>query len=174
MDAARSRVPPDHAARSGAWRRLAVRESARCGHYWAFIGHSLGRGGADAYRRASALPATYVFPNRASSYAVLDAALAANPDDGTARLLRGSLYLSSGLVSEAIADWERARSVAPDLPTLHRNLGMTLLHQGKASAAITVLKEGVAHDPAKRRGLYDARSGVRHSSGARRRSDRAA
>jgi predicted Zn-dependent protease len=116
-------------------------------YYRAFVGRSLDRGEADAYRRASVLPPTYVFPNRASSYAVLDAALAANPDDGTARLLRGSLYLSSGLVSEAIADWERARTVAPDLPTLHRNLGMTLLHQGKASAAVTVLKEGVAHDP---------------------------
>jgi tetratricopeptide (TPR) repeat protein len=116
-------------------------------YYRAFVGQRLGRGEPDAYRRASALSTTYVFPNRASSYAVLDAALTANPDDGTARLLRGSLYLSSGLIPEAIADWERARRVAPDLPTLHRNLGLTLLHEGKTDAAIAVLKDGIAHDP---------------------------
>lgn len=115
-------------------------------YYRAFVGQRLGRGEPDAYRRASALSTTYVFPNRASSYSVLDTALAANADDGTARLLRGALYLSSGLVSQAIDDWERARRVAPALPTLHRNLGMTLLHEGKTEAAIAVLKEGIAHD----------------------------
>ena len=62
------------------------------------------------------------------------------------RFLRGCLYLSSGLVASAIADWERARTVAPDLPTLHRNLGMTLLHEGRTDEAIAVLKEGIAHD----------------------------
>ncbi len=116
-------------------------------YYRAFVGKTLGRVDVDdAYRRASDLDTTYVFPNRASSYAVLDAALAANPDDGTARFLRGSLYLSSGLSASAIADWQRARTISPDLPTLHRNLGMTLLHEGKTTEAIEVLKEGIAHD----------------------------
>ena len=115
-------------------------------YYRAFVGQQLRRTDAEAYRNASTLPITYVFPNRASSYAVLDAALAASPDDGTARFLRGCLYLSSGLVKSAIADWERARTIAPDLPTLHRNLGMTLLHEGRTDEAIAVLKEGIAHD----------------------------
>ena len=115
-------------------------------YYRAFVGQQLRRTGAEAYRSASTLPITYVFPNRASSYAVLDAALAASPDDGTARFLRGCLYLSSGLVGSAIADWERARTIAPDLPTLHRNLGMTLLHEGRTDEAIAVLKEGIVHD----------------------------
>ena len=115
-------------------------------YYRAFVARQLGRSDADAYPRASALATTYVFPNRASSYVVLDAALSANPDDGTARYLRGCLYLSSGLVSSAIADWERVKSVAPNLPTLHRNLGMTLLHEGRLDEAIAVLKEGIVHD----------------------------
>ncbi len=115
-------------------------------YYRAFVGERLGRTGADAYRRAAALPAGYVFPNRASSYAVLDAAMRANPDDGTALYLRGCLYLSSGLVSAAIADWQRAQAMAPDLPTLHRNLGMTLLHEGRLADAIAVLQQGVLHD----------------------------
>jgi tetratricopeptide (TPR) repeat protein len=116
-------------------------------YYRAFVAKQLGRDDADAYRRASILATTYVFPNRASSYAVLNAALSANPDDGTARYLRGCLYLSSGLVTSAIADWERARTVAANLPALHRNLGMTLLHEGSLDEAIAVLKEGIAHDP---------------------------
>ena len=115
-------------------------------YYRAFVGNALGRLAGDTYRRASALDTAYVFPSRASSYAVLDAALAANPDDGTARFLRGSLFLSSGLVTSAIADWQRARGTAPDLPTLHRDLGMTLLHEGRTQEAIEVLKEGIAHD----------------------------
>src|SRR4029078_7845552 len=79
------------------------------------------------YRRAPALPTSYVFPGRASTYAVLRAALRANADDATARALLGSLYLSSGLVDEAIGEWQRARVLRPDIPTLHRNLGLALL-----------------------------------------------
>jgi tetratricopeptide (TPR) repeat protein len=115
-------------------------------YYRAFVAKQLGRDDADAYRRASVLATTYVFPSRASSYAVLNTALSANPDDGTARYLRGCLFLSSGLVASAIADWERARMVAPNLPALHRNLGMTLLHEGRLEEAIAVLEEGITHD----------------------------
>jgi tetratricopeptide (TPR) repeat protein len=115
-------------------------------YYRAFVGERLGRTGADAYQHAAALSARYVFPNRASTYPVLDAAMQANPDDGTALFLRGCLYLSSGLVSAAIADWQRAQALAPATPTLHRNLGMTLLHEGRLADAIAVLQEGVAHD----------------------------
>ena len=139
-------------------------------YYRAFVGQRLGRDDADAYRRASILATTYVFPNRASSYAVLNAALAANPDDGTARYLRGCLYLSSGLVASAIADWERARTVAPDLPTLHRNLGMTLLHEGQTRRGDCRPERRHRARRAKRRGLRGARSGLRRDGNARRRA----
>src|SRR5207244_519479 len=110
---------------------------------------------ADDYRRASALPTTYVFPSRASAYAVLRAALRANADDATARVLLGSLYLSGGLVDEAIGEWQRARALRPEIPTLHRSLGLALLlGKDDAGEARRVFVEGAARD-ARNVEIYD-------------------
>jgi tetratricopeptide (TPR) repeat protein len=100
------------------------------------------------HRRARELSAAYVFPNRRSSYVFLVNAIVSNPDDHQARSLLGSLYLSSGLVDQAIGEWQAARAAKPPIPTLHRNLGLTLLH-GKAdlAGARTVLEEGLGADP---------------------------
>jgi tetratricopeptide (TPR) repeat protein len=107
----------------------------------------MGGSGNDDFRAAARLPLTYVFPSRRSSYAVLRAALAANPEDGRAMFLLGALHLSDGLFDAAIADWTEARTRAAGTPTLARNLGMTLLHFGRVDAAVDVLTEGVANDP---------------------------
>jgi tetratricopeptide (TPR) repeat protein len=117
-------------------------------YYRAFAREQLGLTPADDYRRAATLPTAYVFPSRASTYAVLRAALRANGEDATARLLLGSLYLSGGLVDEAIEEWQRARSFRPAIPTLHRNLGLALLlGKGEAEEARRVFEEGLTHDP---------------------------
>jgi tetratricopeptide (TPR) repeat protein len=78
---------------------------------------------------------------------VLRAALKANPADGHALFLLGSLHFADGLVDSAIADWTRAAALAPDTPTLHRNLGRALLQAGRADAAIDVLTQGTHFDP---------------------------
>jgi tetratricopeptide (TPR) repeat protein len=117
-------------------------------YYRAFAREQSGLTAVDDYRRAATLPTAYVFPSRASTYAVLRAALGANADDGTARFLLGSLYLSGGLVDEAVGEWQRVRALRPGIPTLHRNLGLALL-LGKSDAAEArrVFEEGLAHDP---------------------------
>jgi tetratricopeptide (TPR) repeat protein len=123
-------------------------------YYRAFAREQRGAATADEYRRASSLPVTYVFPSRASSYAVLRAALRRNADDATARFLLGSLYFSAGLVDEAVAEWQRARALNPGIPTLHRNLGLALLlGKDDAEGARRVL-EGVEHD-ARNVEIYD-------------------
>ncbi len=116
-------------------------------YYRGFVRQKMGGSGNDDFRAAARLPLTYVFPSRRSSYAVLRAALAANPDDGRAMFLLGALHLSDGLFDAAIADWTEARTRAAGTPTLARNLGMTLLHFGRVDAAVDVLTEGVANDP---------------------------
>ena len=117
-------------------------------YYRAFAHERKGLAAADDYRRASALPTAYVFPSRASTYSVLRAALGANADDATARALLGSLYFSGGLVDEAIGEWQRARALRPEIPTLHRNLGLALLlGKDDAEEARRVFVEAVARDP---------------------------
>src|SRR5439155_10450940 len=123
-------------------------EHALLAYYRAFVREQLGLASADDYRRAAALPTAYIFPSRASTYAVLRSALRANGDDASARFLLGSLYLSGGLVDEAIDEWQRARALRPAIPTLHRDLGLTLLlGKGDAEEARRVFEEGLAHDP---------------------------
>ncbi|MDO8834539.1 MAG: DUF6067 family protein, partial [Vicinamibacterales bacterium] len=105
------------------------------------------------YAAASAMPTTYVFPHRAESLAVLRDAVTRNPEDPTAHFLLGSLYLSGGMVDEAMKAWESARALRPGMATLHRNMGYTLLQRGDVEQAIAVFREGTTHDAANE-GVY--------------------
>ena len=101
------------------------------------------------YDSARSLPTEYTFPNRRSDYLVLQTALLLHPDDPTAQFLRGSRYLASGLTERAIDAWRRVRHVRPAIPTLHRNLGLALLHgSGNYKEARAVLEEGTTVDAA--------------------------
>lgn len=125
------------------------RDSPLIAYYRGYVRERLGRSPAADYERARSLSTTYVFPARRSSYAVLGAALRANPEDGVARYLLGSLYLASGLSDQAIDAWQRVRKTGPPIATLHRSLGLALLHgRGDYAAARAVLEEGAAADPA--------------------------
>ena len=123
------------------------------------------------FRAASAMPVTYVFPNRPQTFPVLEAALAADPGDATARFLLGSLHLSGGHVEPAMREWETTRRLKPDTPTLHRNMGYTVLRSGgRIERAIELFKEGRTHDPLNV-GLYfgldEALTRSGHSAGER-------
>jgi tetratricopeptide (TPR) repeat protein len=116
-------------------------------YYRGYCRERLRGSGEDDYRTASSLPTRHVFPNRASTFPVLRAALRANPGDATARFLLGSLLLSAGRSEEAIAEWQETRRLNPRLAVLHRNLGLTLLHaRGDVEGALTVLLEGLEVD----------------------------
>ncbi len=99
------------------------------------------------YALASTLPTTYVFPNRPESMTVLTDAVTRNPRDATAHFLLGSLHLSSGMTEAALKSWESARALVPEIPTLHRNMGFTLLQGGELEKAIAVFREGTRYDP---------------------------
>jgi tetratricopeptide (TPR) repeat protein len=106
-----------------------------------------GSGRAD-YDAASKLSTRYVFPSRPMSLLVFPRALAANPQDATARFLLGTLLLASGRAPEAVREWQEARRLDKSLPVLHRNLGRALLQiQGDVEGALAVFMEGMSADP---------------------------
>ncbi len=117
-------------------------------YYRGYCREKLGVAAQSDFAAASSLPTTYVFPQRAESIPVLRRALELNPSDATAHFLLGSLYLSGGLAERAVQEWQEARRLRPDIPVLHRNLGMTLLHAlRQPEQALEVLSEGTRRDP---------------------------
>ena len=123
-------------------------ESPLVALYRGYARERAGQRGGDDYRLAETLPTAYVFPARRSSYRVLQSALDANPNAGRARYLLGALYLSSGLTEQAIESWQKVRPLQPAIPTLHRSLGLALMHgPGDFAAARAVLDEGLDADP---------------------------
>ena len=121
-------------------------QSPLVAYYRAYVRAKGGTNPAADLETARSLPTAYEFPNRRSSYSVLNEALKTEASDGTARFLLGSLYLSSGLVQPAIDTWQQVRKVRPQTPVLHRNLGLALLQRSNYTDARTVLQEGIAAD----------------------------
>ncbi len=119
------------------------------------------------FENASQLPLSYVFPRRAETAAVLEAALQSNPSDASALALLGHLRMASGLTEQAVAYWRRAAAIRPEIPALHRSLGWTLMHlQNKPAEAIAAFQEGVradAENPDVYLGLTDAQLALNRS-----------
>jgi len=117
-------------------------------YYRAYVRELLGDDGAADRGAASEMPTRYVFPKRAMSFAVLRDALRHDPDDATAHFLLGSLHLAGGRADSAMAHWERARVLNPRIPTLHRNMGRTVLASGGSpERAAGLFSEGRTVDP---------------------------
>jgi tetratricopeptide (TPR) repeat protein len=91
--------------------------------YRAFCRKTSGGGDAAAdLRAAGELPVRYVFPNRASSFRVLRAAVAADSSNASAHFLLGRLYLSSLMTAEAITEWRSAQNAKGRFPELAPDL----------------------------------------------------
>jgi tetratricopeptide (TPR) repeat protein len=103
--------------------------------------------GSGAFDQAANLPTDYVFPSRAEDLEVLSAALKSNPQDASAHYLIGTLYFSKGLADQALAEWQQARQLNPQIPVLHASLGRALLHiKDKPEEALNVFQEGLRTD----------------------------
>ena len=117
-------------------------------YYRGYCREKAGENGREDFVQASRQSTKYVFPNRAETFPVLRKALEVNPEDATARFLLGSLYLSGGMADDALREWEKANSLNPAMPVLHRNIGMTLIHaKSDPARALEVFKEGIRWDP---------------------------
>jgi tetratricopeptide (TPR) repeat protein len=117
-------------------------------YYRAYCREKLGQSADADLSAAEKLPTNYVFPSRATDLEVLHAALGVNPDDATALYLLGTLYFSRGLTEPALAEWEQARQINPQIPVLHASLGRALLHaKDNPEQALAVFLEGLRSDP---------------------------
>ena len=117
----------------------------------------LGQPGKDDFEKASRMDVRYIFPNRAGDFAVLQAALKANPADVTALYLAGELALASGDVDRAVELWMRARELHPRILWLYGALGRALLElKNDPESALSVYQDGVklyGQDAALQKGL---------------------
>src|SRR6202021_743962 len=119
-------------------------------YYRGYCRQKLDQSGAADFKLASAQRLEYVFPNRASSLAPLQAAIKEDAQDGSAHFLLGLLYLNDNWTANAIAELQAAKAIRKDIPELYFALGAALLSsQDGKSAAMSVLQEGIAAAPSR-------------------------
>ena len=117
-------------------------------YYRGYCREKLGHSGVGDFNAAAKLAADYVFPSRAEDLQVLAAALNSNAEDASAHYLLGTLYFSKGVTDEALAEWDQARKLNPQIRVLHASLGRALLHgKNDPEQALTVFQEGLHNDP---------------------------
>jgi tetratricopeptide (TPR) repeat protein len=103
----------------------------------AIIETQLGLPSADeTWARANAAPLDYCFPSRLEEMIVLQAAIAAHPDQPSAFYLLGNWLYDRRRHEEAIDVWEIAAKLNPEFPTVWRNLGIAMFNvRGDAAHA---------------------------------------
>ncbi|MGI8743877.1 MAG: DUF5107 domain-containing protein [Bryobacteraceae bacterium] len=117
-------------------------------YYRGYCRQKAGANGKPDFALAAQQSTLYVFPHRPQSFAVLDAALKANPSDAAAHFLLGCLQMSTGVPTLAFNEWQQAYKLNARFPTLHALLGRVLLDVKKdPTAALKVFREGMAIDP---------------------------
>lgn len=98
------------------------------------------------YKQAAAMPPDYCFPFRLETLEVLDAALAADPNDARAYYYKGNL-LYDLQPENAMICWEKSRSLDDSLATVHRNLGWVYSRiQNDMPKAIGCYEKAIACD----------------------------
>ncbi len=110
-------------------------------YYRAFIHARMGQDTTADLQAAAAGSTQYVFPNRWSSFAVLNSALKANQSDARAHFLLGRLLVDQMKVDEALEQWQQAAKLSPALPELQRDMAQLLSVVKKDSAGHMVVKE---------------------------------
>jgi tetratricopeptide (TPR) repeat protein len=117
-------------------------------YYRAYCRRKLGEEGAADFKLASSQRLEYVFPNRAGSVAVLQAAIHEDPQDASAHFLLGLLYLDANSAGDSIAELQAARAIRKDIPELYFVLARAFWRakEGKG-AAVSLLREGVQANP---------------------------
>jgi len=108
------------------------------------------------FARAQSLPPDYCFPQRLESVLILEAALAANPNDARAAYYLGTFWYAHRRYEQAIDCWERARELDPQFPTVHRNLGLAYFNKrNEPERAEESYERAFALNPNDARVLYE-------------------
>ena len=145
------KVPPDEAEPGS----VLPQQHPLVAYYRGYCRSKLGESAAADYAAAQKLSTLYVFPSSAEDLAVLRAAVAANPDDVTARYLLGTQLFARGLTVDGLREWNAARGAGARLPVLHADIGEALLREKRDwIGALKAFREGMAVDPLNRK-LYE-------------------
>jgi tetratricopeptide (TPR) repeat protein len=78
---------------------------------------------------AAALPPDYCFPNQIEAVLALEYAIEFNSHDSFAPYYLGNFWYAHRRYDEAITSWEQSRTLNPDFPTVHRNLGLAYVNK---------------------------------------------
>ncbi len=117
-------------------------------YYRGYCRERMGHSGTGDFNAGAKLSADYVFPSRAEDLQVLTAALKSNAQDASAHYLLGTLYFSKGVTDQALAEWDQARKLNPQIRVLHASLGRALLHgKNDPEQALIAFQEGLHNDP---------------------------
>ncbi len=118
------------------------------GYYRAYCLTQLGRPATKELEEASGYFTEYVFPNRPSTFPVLQSALKQNPADSTALFLLGELYMAGAEVDKAIEAWEQARKNGFKRAELYRDLGRAFTELKKdTKSGLAVFEDGLKIAP---------------------------
>lgn len=104
---------------------------------------------ASEYRKRAQAAAHVIdrFPYRRASEAPLNAAIAADPNDVTARFDLGCLLYSLDRPQEAIEQWKKAVVLAPADFNARRELGLAYAEQGQVNQAVPQLEQAIELNP---------------------------
>ena len=117
-------------------------------YYIAYCKEKLGKDALQNWHAAERLSPSLVFPSSPMDRTILDAALAANNDDGTAHYLLGTLLFSKGRYDLAMEHWMEAKRLTPKLPVLDADMGKAWLQlKGDSQQALKSFREGAENDP---------------------------
>jgi tetratricopeptide (TPR) repeat protein len=117
-------------------------------YYAAYCKAKLGADAPQNWQSASQLSPSFVFPSTEMDHVVLEDALRANANDGTANYLLGTLLFSKGLYDAGIADWIEAKRLNPHLPVVDLDLGKAWLQlKANPQRALAFFREGAQNDP---------------------------
>ena len=118
-------------------------------YYAAYCKAKLNKDASQSLQAAERLSPSLVFPSSSMDRIVLEGALAANNNDGTAHYLLGTLLFSKGLYDQGMQHWLAAKRISPRLPVLDADMGKAWLHlKTDPQRALEAFREGTESDPA--------------------------
>jgi tetratricopeptide (TPR) repeat protein len=101
-------------------------------------------------------PLDYCFPGRLEELLLLESMTALHPESGALFYLLGNLLYSFRRHEEAIAAWEEAATLSPELATAWRNLGIAYFNvRGEKDAALVAFERAFEANPSDGRVLYE-------------------
>lgn len=118
-------------------------------YYAAYCNKQIGADRPQNWLAASKLSTNLIFPSSDTDRVVLETAVSANTQDATAHFLLGTLLFSKAMTDAGLAQWMKARQLAPQLPVLDADIGKALLElKHNPQQAIAFFREGMRNDPA--------------------------